>query len=60
MTGLCLSVFDRAAFRKRKGAVKMHTLPGYDGRSPTYVNIAQGSLGDNKGAYTIPPYKKDR
>ena len=28
VTGLCLSVFDRAAFRKRKGAVKMPHITG--------------------------------
>lgn len=51
---LCLSVFDWATFRKRKGAVKMHTLLDYDGKLPSYVNITTGSTGDNKGAYDIP------
>jgi len=32
----------------------MHTLLDYDGKLPTYVNITQGSVGDNKGAYDIP------
>jgi len=54
---LCLSVFDWATFRKRKGAVKMHTLLDYDGKMPTYVNITAGSVGDNKGAYHIPLQK---
>lgn len=51
---LCLSVFDWAAFRTKKGAVKMHTLLEYDGKLPVYVNITEGSVGDNKGAYNIP------
>lgn len=54
---LCLSVFDWATFRKSKGAVKMHTLLDYDGKLPTYVNITQGSVADNKGAYGIPLQK---
>lgn len=51
---LCLSVFDWASFRRSKGAVKMHTLLDYDGKLPTYVNITEGSVGDNKGAYNLP------
>jgi hypothetical protein len=51
---LCLSVFDWATFRSSKGAVKMHTLLDYDGKMPVYVNITEGSVGDNKGAYNIP------
>lgn len=51
---LCLSVFDRATFRTKKGAVKMHTLLDYDGKLPVYVNITEGSVGDNKDAYGIP------
>lgn len=51
---LCLSVFDWATFRTKKGAVKMHTLLDYDGKLPVYVNIIQGSVADNKGAYDIP------
>jgi hypothetical protein len=51
---LCLSVFDWATFRTKKGAVKMHTLLDYDGKLPVYVNITEGSVGDNKGAYNVP------
>lgn len=51
---LCLSLFDWATFRTKKGAVKMHTLLDYDGKLPVYVNITEGSVADNKGAYDIP------
>lgn len=51
---LCLSVFDWATFRTKKGAVKMHTLLDYDGKMPVYMNITEGSVADNKGAYNIP------
>ncbi len=54
---LCLSLFDWAQFRTKKGAVKMHTLLDYDGGLPIYVNITNGKTGDNKGAYNIPIQK---
>lgn len=54
VVSLCLSVFDWATFRTKKGAVKMHTLLDYDGKLPVYVNITEGSVADNKGAYDIP------
>ncbi len=54
---LCLSLFDWAQFRTKKGAVKMHTLLDYDGGLPIYVNITNGKTGDNKGAYDIPIQK---
>lgn len=53
VVSLCLSMFDWATFRTKKGAVKMHTLLDYDGKLPVYVNITEGSMADNKGAYDI-------
>ena len=57
VVSLCLSVFDWASFRSKKGAVKLHTLLDYDGKMPVYMNITEGSVGDNKGAYRIPLQK---
>lgn len=54
LISLCLSMFDWATFRTKKGAVKLHTLLSYDGKLPVYVNITEGSVADNKGAYDIP------
>jgi hypothetical protein len=54
LISLCLSAFDWATFRTKKGAVKLHTLLNYDGKLPVYVNITEGSVADNKGAYDIP------
>ena len=54
VVSLCLSMFDWATFRTKKGAIKMHTLLEYDGKLPVYVNITEGSVADNKGAYNIP------
>lgn len=39
---LCLSVFDWARFRKRKGAVKLHTLLDYDGCLPVFMQLTEG------------------
>jgi len=57
VVSLCLSVCDRATFRNKKGDVKMHTLLDYDGKLSVYVNITEGSVADNNGAYDIPPEK---
>jgi hypothetical protein len=54
---LCLSLFDWARYKTKKGAVKMHTLLDYDGNLPAYVNITDGKTADNKGAYEIPLLK---
>lgn len=51
---LCLSLFDWAKYKTKKGAVKLHTLLDFDGNLPTYVNITDGKTADNKGAYDIP------
>ena len=51
---LCLSLFDWAKYKTKKGAVKMHTLLDYNGHLPAYVNITDGKTADNKGAYDIP------
>lgn len=32
----------------------MHTLLDFDGKLPVYMNITEGSLAENKGAYDIP------
>lgn len=54
---LCLSLFDWAKYKTKKGAVKMHTLLDYDGHLPSYVNITDGKTADNKGANDIPLLK---
>ena len=54
---LCLSLFDWAKYKAKKGAVKMHTLLDYDANLPAYVNITDGKTADNKGAYDVPLLK---
>lgn len=43
---LCLSVFPWATFRKRKGAVKVHTLLDLRGNIPVLAIITQGKVHD--------------
>jgi IS4 transposase len=43
---LCLSLFPWATFRKRKGAVKLHTLLDLRGNIPTFTYISDGKLHD--------------
>ena len=54
---LCLSLFDWAKYKTKKGAIKLHTLLDFDGNLPAYVNITDGKTADNKGAYEIPLIK---
>jgi hypothetical protein len=41
---LCLSMFPWANFRRRKGAVKLHTLLDLRGNIPTFIHISAGKL----------------
>jgi hypothetical protein len=43
---LCLSLFPWARFRRRKGAVKLHTLVDLRGNIPTFVWITHGKTHD--------------
>ena len=43
---LCLSPFPWAKFRRRKAAVKMHTLLDLRGNIPTFISITDGKVHD--------------
>ena len=43
---LCLSLFPWAKFRRRKAAVKMHTLLDLRGNIPTFIRITAGKTHD--------------
>jgi len=43
---LCLSMFPWAVFRKRKGAIKLHTLLDLKGNIPTFIRITDGLYHD--------------
>lgn len=36
---LCLNLFDWAAYRKRKGGIKLHTILDYDGLLPVFCHL---------------------
>jgi len=43
---LCLSLFPWARFRRRKGAVKLHTLIDLRGNIPCFIRISDGKMLD--------------
>lgn len=51
---LCLSVFEWALFRKRKGGVKVHTLYDIETRVPTFFHITPARVHDMKAMDAIP------
>jgi hypothetical protein len=51
---LCLSLFPWAKFRRRKGAVKLHTLLDLRGSIPCFVHISPGKTHDVKVLDVLP------
>ncbi len=45
---LCLSLFDWAKFRARKGAIKLHTVLDYDTSLPVFVHMTEGRQHESK------------
>ena len=45
---LCLSVFPWASYRKRKGALKIHTLLDHNGCLPSFITVTEGRCHDVK------------
>ncbi len=43
---LCLSLFPWALFRKRKGAIKLHSLLDLRGNIPSFIKITDGKVHD--------------
>jgi hypothetical protein len=51
---LCLSLFPWAHFRRRKGAVKLHTLLDLRGSIPCFVHISHGKTHDTAALDLLP------
>jgi Domain of unknown function (DUF4372)/Transposase DDE domain len=51
---LCLSTFPWATFRKKKAAVKIHTLLNVQGSIPTFIFVTPGSVHDVNIMDAIP------
>jgi len=51
---LCLALFPWARFRRRKGAVKLHTLIDLRGNIPCFIHISSGKMNDVKALDHLP------
>lgn len=51
---LCLALFPWARFRRRKGAIKLHTLLDLRGNIPCFVRITHGKTHDVTVLDTVP------
>jgi len=51
---LCLSLFPWASFRRRKGAVKLHTLIDLRGNIPCFIRVTHGRVHDVKTLDYLP------
>lgn len=51
---LCLTLFPWAHFRRRKGAIKLHTLIDLRGNIPCFVRITHGETHDVTALDTLP------
>jgi Domain of unknown function (DUF4372)/Transposase DDE domain len=51
---LCLTLFPWALFRRRKGAIKLHTLIDLRGNIPCFVRITHGKTHDVTAIDTLP------
>ena len=51
---LCLSLFPWASFRRRKGAVKLHTLIDLRGNIPCFIRVTDGKVHDVKALDHLP------
>ena len=51
---LCLSIFDWAKFRKKKGGIKVHTLFDVIAGLPTFVHITEAKVHDMNATDEIP------
>lgn len=51
---LCLSLFPWASFRRRKGAIKLHTLIDLRGNIPCFIRVTHGKVHDVKALDHLP------
>lgn len=47
---LCLSLFDWARFRTRKGGIKLHTVLDYDTSLPVFIHMTEGRIHESQVA----------
>ncbi len=56
---LCLSIFDWAKYRKRKGAVKIHVKLCHQGNIPEFLTVTDGKCSDITLAKTVMNFMPD-
>jgi len=56
---LCLSLYDWAKFRTKKGAVKLHVKLNHAGYLPNFMIVTTGKVNETKVAPSIPLDKGD-
>lgn len=56
---LCLNVFPWAKYKKRKGAIKLHTLLNMDGCIPDFLTITDGKTSDIAMARSLSSFPPD-
>jgi len=56
---LCLSLYDWAKFRTKKGAIKLHVKLNHSGYLPTFMVVTTGKVHDTQVAPSIPLDKGD-
>jgi len=56
LISLCISLFDRALYRQRKGAIKIHTILDYEMGLPVFADLTEGRVSDIEVAreYVFP------
>lgn len=50
---LCLSLYDWAHFRQKKGAIKLHTVLDFDGCLPAFIDVSDGKKHDVRAAHDM-------
>lgn len=55
---LCLSMFDWAHFRKKKGGIKLHVTMDHSGYIPSFITITEAKIHESKEIPKVP-FKKD-
>lgn len=55
---LCLSMYDWASFRKKKGGIKLHVTLDHSGYIPSFITITDAKVHESK-EITKVPFKKD-
>lgn len=50
---LCLSLFDWAHFRQKKGAIKLHTVLDFEGCLPAFMDVSEGKKHDVRAAHDM-------